>query len=137
MPPPYTSDQELAWRTLASEIAEAIYSGEVPGREPQLDGVSMSVGGGGERRGGGTYKTQTVKGVGVASPEKETGRGLLIAVVIASAIVDGVLRCRTVRGTSAFIGTWGEGGSCGRTRGIAGVVSLYVTYPEQEIGVDQ
>lgn len=87
MPPPYTSDQELAWRTLASETAEAIYSGEVPGRAPQLDGVSR-----GERLkgGGGTYKTQTVKGVGVESPEEETGRGLLIAVVIVSAIVDGV-----------------------------------------------
>lgn len=44
MPPPYTSDQELAWRTLASETAEAIYSGEVPGRAPQLDDVSRSVG---------------------------------------------------------------------------------------------
>lgn len=33
-----------------------------------------------------------MKGVGVESPEEETGRGLLIAVVIISAIVDGVWR---------------------------------------------
>lgn len=36
---------------------------------------------------GGAYKTQTVKGVGVESPEEEVGRGLLIAVVMVSAIV--------------------------------------------------
>lgn len=119
MPPPYTSDQELAWSTLASETAEAIYSGEFPGRAPQLDGVSgwgeFGVGG----RGGGAYKTQTVKGVGVESPEKEAGRGLLIAVTIVSAIVNAVLDrgggfctagrslllSRTVRGTSTFIDT--------------------------------
>lgn len=49
-------------------------------------GVSLA-GGGGVVEGRGAYKTQTVKGVGVESPEEEVGRGLLIAVVIVSAIV--------------------------------------------------
>lgn len=64
-----------------------MYSGEVPGRAPQLEGSRLVFGGGLWKGVGGAYKTQTVKGVGVESPEEEVGRGLLIAVVIVSAIV--------------------------------------------------
>lgn len=87
MPPPYTSDQELVCSTFASETADSIYSGEFPGRAPQLEvKVEVSLVGvcGGRE---GSYKTQTVNGVGVESPEEEMGKGLLIAVMIFSAIV--------------------------------------------------
>lgn len=50
-------------------------------------GGGVSLVGGCEGGRGGSYKTQTVKGVGVESPEEETGKGLLIAAMIFSAIV--------------------------------------------------
>lgn len=55
---------------------------------------------GGKR--GEAYKTQTVKGVGVASPEVEAGRGLLTAVVMVSAIM-GVRVCGRFCSTGSFL----------------------------------
>lgn len=47
---------------------------------------------------GGAYKTQTVKGLGVSSPEEEIGRGFVAAVMEVSVIVGVMFGCLTNSG---------------------------------------